>query len=148
MTVVEGVFLDTNLLVAASVEAHPSHAIATALLARLSGLEVDACISPQVFREFLAVLTRGPVAGVSFSTHDALRAIQGWLSACDLLEETEDVVGELAAVAERWSVRGKQLHDANIVATMIAHGVGRLATLNASDFHRYERLISLEPTTS
>ena len=32
---------------------------------------------------------------------------------------------------------GKQVHDANIVATMLAHGVGRLLTFNVADFQRF-----------
>jgi len=39
------VFIDTNVLVAASVEAHPSHAVATALLERLARDGANACIS-------------------------------------------------------------------------------------------------------
>ena len=38
---------------------------------------------------------------------------------------------------------GKQVHDANIVATMLAHGVGRLLTLNAADFRRFADRIEL-----
>ena len=34
-------------------------------------------------------------------------------------------------------VRGKQVHDCNIVATMLTNGVRRLATRNATDFRRY-----------
>jgi predicted nucleic acid-binding protein len=40
------------------------------------------------------------------------------------------------------------VHDANIVATMRAHGIDRLATLNAADFKRFEDEISLEPLVS
>ena len=32
---------------------------------------------------------------------------------------------------------GKQVHDANIVATMLAHGRRRLATFNVKDFIRF-----------
>jgi hypothetical protein len=38
----------------------------------------------------------------------------------------------------------KQVHDANIVATMRSKGITRLATLNAGDFERYEDDISIE----
>ncbi len=41
----------------------PSHAAATALLTRLADGGGTVCISAQVYREFLAVLTRGPVEG-------------------------------------------------------------------------------------
>jgi hypothetical protein len=36
------------------------------------------------------------------------------------------------------------VHDANIVATMRAKNVVRLATLNAPDFERYEDEVSIE----
>ena len=45
---------------------------------------------------------------------------------------------------------GKQVHDANIVATMLAHGIDMLLTLNVDDFKRFEdkiTLISLEEKT-
>ena len=38
---------------------------------------------------------------------------------------------------------GKRIHDANIVATMLAYGERRLLTLNATDFRRYEDRIDL-----
>ncbi|MGH7067254.1 MAG: hypothetical protein ACREEU_05635 [Acetobacteraceae bacterium] len=36
---------------------------------------------------------------------------------------------------------GKQVHDTNIVATMLAHGIIRLLTFNLVDFRRFDRLI-------
>ncbi len=38
---------------------------------------------------------------------------------------------------------GRQVHDANIVATMLAHGETRLLTANRSDFRRFEPRIEL-----
>ena len=40
-------------------------------------------------------------------------------------------------------VGGRQVHDANIVATMLAHGERRLLTLNARGFRRYGDRIEL-----
>lgn len=70
----EPVFIDTNVLVAASVAAHPSHGVASAYLARLEANGAPACINGQVCREFLVVLTRQPVEGRAFSTDEALVA--------------------------------------------------------------------------
>lgn len=39
--------------------------------------------------------------------------------------------------------RGKQVHDANLVATMLVHGVTRLLTFNAADFRRFGTLIEV-----
>ena len=41
------------------------------------------------------------------------------------------------------TVSGRQIHDANIVATMLAHGEHRLLTFNAADFRRYGNRIEL-----
>jgi predicted nucleic acid-binding protein len=142
------VFIDTNVLVAASVEGHPSHAVATALVERLAMEGVPACISAQVCREFLAVLTRGPVEGRTFGVDEALEVLGGWTASCDLLDDSGAVLPELLALVRRFGVRGKQVHDANIVATMRTHGVTRLATLNWSDFRRFDELIALAPLVS
>lgn len=39
----------------------------------------------------------------------------------------------------------KPIHDANIVATMLAFGVRRLLTQNVADFRRYEPQIEILP---
>jgi predicted nucleic acid-binding protein len=40
---------------------------------------------------------------------------------------------------------GRQVHDTNIVATMLEHGIYRLLTFNAADFRRFAGIIQLEP---
>jgi predicted nucleic acid-binding protein len=37
------------------------------------------------------------------------------------------------------------VHDANLVATMLAHGITRLLTFNAADFRRFGSLVELVP---
>jgi hypothetical protein len=36
-----------------------------------------------------------------------------------------------------------QVHDANVIATVLAHGVGTVITMNVADFARFERYVSL-----
>jgi predicted nucleic acid-binding protein len=45
----------------------------------------------------------------------------------------------------RIAVGGKQVHDANIVATMQAHGIRQLLTGNVADFNRFSALIRVLP---
>jgi hypothetical protein len=40
---------------------------------------------------------------------------------------------------------GKQVHDTNIVATMLTHGVNRLLTHNVADFVRFSQEITVIP---
>ena len=49
----------------------------------------------------------------------------------------------LTALCREVPLAGKQIHDANIAATMLAHGERRLLTLNAKDFRRYGERIGL-----
>ena len=54
-----------------------------------------------------------------------------------LLPEDESVADRLEQLLRAIGARGKVIHDANIVATVLAHGVGRLLTHNVKDFDRY-----------
>jgi predicted nucleic acid-binding protein len=98
------VFIDTNVLVAASVSAHPSHGVASAYLARLAADGAPACISGHVCRELLVVLTRQPVAGRVFTADEALASLETWLSACVVFEENEPVLTELFELVRRHDV--------------------------------------------
>jgi hypothetical protein len=40
-------------------------------------------------------------------------------------------------LVQQHDVRGKQVHDCNVVAVMLTYGVRRLATRNAPDFKRH-----------
>jgi predicted nucleic acid-binding protein len=63
-----------------------------------------------------------------------------WLRVFD---ETDLTAANLRDLVRRYQVRGKRIHDANIVATMMTHGLARLATYNQRDFDFRE--IVLEP---
>lgn len=115
------------------------------MLDKFTAEQTPLCISHQVCREFLVVLTRKPVEGRAFTVEEAL---DSWRAACVVLEETPGVFMELLALVRTRQVKGKQVHDANIVAVMRANGIARLATLNGSDFDRYEDDIHIEALAS
>jgi predicted nucleic acid-binding protein len=131
------VFLDTSLIIAATVVVHPSHSAAAAYVDGLIAAGGEPRLSPQVCREFLVVLTRQPVSGRSFTLDEALGALSVWTTGCVILEESDAVLQQCLRLVRAFSVTGKQIHDCNIVATMKVHGVQRLATRNAVDFKRY-----------
>lgn len=58
------------------------------------------------------------------------------------------VTETLIALCRAMDIGGKQVHDANIVATMLAHGTRRLPTFNAADFRRYGDRIEFVDTQS
>ena len=60
-----------------------------------------------------------------------------------VLEDGPGVMEMLTALCREVPIAGKQVHDANIVATMLAHGERRLFTFNTRDFRRYGDRIDL-----
>ena len=55
------------------------------------------------------------------------------------------VIEHLLDLLTTVTVGGKQVHDANIVATMQVHGITRLLTHNVAGFRRFAAEIDLVP---
>jgi predicted nucleic acid-binding protein len=141
-------FLDTSLIVAASVDFHPANQAAVSYVSKLVREDTPLCISPQVCREFVGALTRKPIGGKTFAVKEALAALSTWHKTSIFLDENSATVGEWLRLVEKHEVRGKQVHDCNIVATMLVHGVKRLGTRNPADFERYDDQITIEHVLS
>lgn len=142
------VLLDTNLLVAASVQEHPSHSGSKSYVESLIDQRISICITAQICREFMVVMTRKAIGPRLFSVKEALHVLQAWRASCVLLRENKLVFERWLGLVEEFDVKGKQVHDAHIVAAMLTHGVTRIGTWNSSDFERYGDLIQIEPVIS
>ena len=79
---------------------------------------------------------------------EALLDASRFVAAFDVLEDGQAVTDMLATLCRDVRVAGRQVHDANIVATMLAHGERRLATFNTKDFRRYGQRLQLVPLPS
>lgn len=136
--------IDTNVLVYSTISSSPWHQEARQRLTALVNDGIELCFAPQVAREYLVVLTRGDIFEKRFTPEEALGELEAILPAFALLDETEETVYYLRNLVQRYQVRGKAVHDTNIVATMLVHGVTRLMTYNADDFRRFEEIM-IEP---
>ena len=137
-------FVDTNVLVVARAANAPEHEAALAIM-DLMRREEPLRISRQVLREYLAVVTRPQTWASPLPMPDALLDVRRFASAFEVLEDSQAVTDMLATLCRDVGVAGKQVHDANIVATMLAHGERRLATFNVKDFRRYGQRVQLVP---
>lgn len=80
---------------------------------------------------------------------EALDDVARLSAAFEVLEDGPRVMGMLVGLCRNVAVAGKQVHDANIVATMLTHNERQLLTFDGSDFRRYGdriELIELETT--
>ena len=141
----EPLFVDTNILVYANRSTSAFHVQAFARLDSLHDSGTPLHISRQIIREYLATITRPHGATPAVAMHDALADVRSFVQLFDLAEDGPGVTGRLMNLLERFPTAGRQVHDANIVATMLANGVGRLLTANTADFARFSPVIDIEP---
>ncbi|HEX3714761.1 MAG TPA: type II toxin-antitoxin system VapC family toxin [Trebonia sp.] len=138
------VMLDTNVLLAASDEGRGEHGDALTVLNDWAAGRTELCTSGQVIREYLSVATR-PAArkGLGLKLPDAVGNVRAIRERTTLLAEDSTVTDRLLGLLGDVECGGKQVHDANLVATMLVHGVGTVVTMNLDDFARFGRHISL-----
>ena len=60
-----------------------------------------------------------------------------------VLKDGQLVWDQLMDLSRLYSFGGRQVHDANVVATMLAHDERRLLTFNEADFRRFTPLIEV-----
>jgi predicted nucleic acid-binding protein len=137
------IFVDTNVLVAANVATHPRHAVALQRLKDLSAGGAHFWISRQVLREYLATLTRPQTFALPQPVNVLLAQVAYFQSKMQVADETASVTANLLALLQSVPLGGKQVHDANVVATMQTFGIPRLLTDNSSDFNRFVSLIAI-----
>jgi predicted nucleic acid-binding protein len=136
--------VDTNLFVTAANPRDAACDRANQALQAAAQSQPRACISGQIIREFYTAVTRPIVVnGLGWTATEAVAAAENMIARFDFLPDTPDVATRLLWLAGKYGVSGKQIHDANIVATLLAHGEKKLLTLNTEDFARYADVIDI-----
>lgn len=136
-------FLDTNVLVRAQYEAAPTHSLARHRITEAGESGETLYISRQVVREYLATVTRPQPWSPPETMDSALRHVAEFEMTFEILEDGPRVAERLVMLCREVPLGGRQVHDANIVATMLAHGERRLLTFNAADFRRFGERIEM-----
>jgi predicted nucleic acid-binding protein len=138
------VLLDSCVLVAATDQNRKGHRDALTVLETWPAKGTRLYLSGQILREYLVVATRPEVVnGLGLSLADALDNLGVFRDRVTLLAESGKVTDRLLGLLREVTCRGKAVHDANLVATVLAHGVGTVVTSNLGDFFRFERYIRL-----
>ena len=134
-------FVDTNVFLTATDASRPRHRDAMRLFDEAYAQGVHLAVSGQIFREYLVVATRPSEAnGLGLNVGDAIANVNEFLRLTHSYDETEEVARRLRHLAVTYSLHGKVLHDANVVATMTANGISVLVTQNLGDFVRFDEI--------
>lgn len=140
-------FVDTNILIYATDPQSPWHTVAEQALEHAQRTNWLLCISQQVVREYLSAATRATLNS-AVNIDDIIQNIVLFRAAFVVLDDSPLVLDHLIDLVRTTVVAGRQIHDANIVATMQAHNLRRLLTHNTQDFARYATRIEVVPLES
>ena len=136
-------FIDTNILVYANVIETPFHEQALAAINKAHEAGRTIWISRQVIREYLVTLTR-PQVFENLPRTTVLEQAGKFVKWFQVADDTAAVSEQLAKLMEGFNIGGKQVHDANIVATMLAYDIPCLLTHNIKDFKRLGEVVRIE----
>jgi len=79
------------------------------------------------------------------SIEKALQQIDDLQLLFNVADETADVTRTLLDLVKTYPTGGKQIHDANIVATMLVYGIETLLTQNVADMKRFSGKVTILP---
>ncbi|MBW4688855.1 MAG: PIN domain-containing protein [Komarekiella atlantica HA4396-MV6] len=145
MGVANSIFIDTNILVYANVSESPFHQAAIQAIANQYDAGSELWISRQVLREFLMTLSRSQVFVNPRPVAVIIERTRFFQTQFRVADDIAQVTERLLSLMEEIPIGGKQVHDANIVATMLVYDIPQLLTHNISDFARFSGLITVLP---
>ena len=141
MTTVVKAFADTNIVLRLFHKLNDHEAVRT-LVKSMWDNNTELWISRQVIREYLVQVSNGKNDILLINDQMAVQ-IGVLQSLFQVADETPEVTAKLAELIAAHPTGGKQVHDANIVATMLAYGIDTMLTLNIADMKRFDPLIKL-----
>ena len=144
MTDAEPLFIDTNILIYANVATALLHEQALTAIKEAHQAGRPLWISRQVLREFIAARTRPQTFAQPSASEVVIERVRYLEERFQVADDTAAVTGQLFKLMGNFKVGGKQVHDANIVASMLAYDIPCLLTHNVKDFERFGEVIRIE----
>lgn len=141
--------LDTNVLIRAHLPGLDHHELARRyLLECLETADVTLFVTPLVLHELVHVITDGRRFDPPVAMSEALSIASGYMGRSNVECLAVDERSMLLALAllGRHALGRKRIVDTLLAATLLTHGVRRLATFDTRDFKRFEDLTAFEPS--
>ena len=139
-------FIDTNILLRLASIRQAEHPDVRLAVDHLLTLGQDIFCAAQNVAEFWNVSTRpADKNGFGLTIPEVQRELARIERFLTILPETLEVFEEWKRLVTAHEVRGVQVHDARLAATMRAHGVRNLLTLNGRDFRRFPDIAIFAP---
>ncbi|HEX4053312.1 MAG TPA: TA system VapC family ribonuclease toxin [Tepidisphaeraceae bacterium] len=143
----EPALLDTNVLVYSLYHDAPQHAACRVLVEKARSADAALFVAAQTMAEFYSVVTNPRRATNPRSAAEAVDTIERFLAmpGLALVHQPTDVVARWCDLLRDHAVVGSDIFDLQLVATMMASGIGRIYTFNSDDFKPFSRIQVLTP---
>lgn len=147
---VEPGVVDTNILVYAVDADAPQHAACRALLAAARDPAVRLYVTTQILCEFYSVITNPRRVAVARSPAEAVGtlAVLLGLPGIRILPMPAQTAAYLMELLRHYPVKGGDVFDLQLVATMQTGNVQRIYTFNIEDFAAFPELSVQAPTVN
>jgi predicted nucleic acid-binding protein len=132
-------FFDTNILVYLIDQEAAFHEQARQAFGRF-GRTHELWISRQVLREYAVVMSREDLLEQPSGVEEIAADLSRWQRIFRVADETSSVTQQFIELMRHHGLRGKRLHDLNIVATMLAYGIEEILTNNVGDFDTFDEI--------
>ncbi len=140
--------MDTNILLRYADTGAEQHPLIMEALETLALRQDEVVMVPQTIYEFWSVVTRpADKNGLGWATAKVSTVVDRVSKRFPLLPDMQGVFVNWLELVTRHDVKGKQVHDARLVAAMQTHDVKNLLTLNIKDFERYSELEAVHPSS-
>jgi predicted nucleic acid-binding protein len=141
--------IDTNIILIIAQSNHPMCAESLNALATLRIKKETCYLTHQNLIEFWRSATR-PLErnGLGMSLIEAESEIQRLENLFPILPDIPEIYPEWKRIVIEYGVMGVNVHDARLVAVMLANGITHILTFNISDFKRYgNKITPVHPNT-
>ncbi|NJL55707.1 type II toxin-antitoxin system VapC family toxin [bacterium] len=136
-------FVDTNVLLRAMIPRMNQHTEVEALIQKMWEDDIELWINRQVIREYLVQATHPRSFDPELTIEQVMSQIEIILTLFRVADETPEVTRQLLALLKSHPTRGKQVHDVNLVATMLVYEIDTLLTLNVDDLKRFKDKVEI-----
>jgi predicted nucleic acid-binding protein len=138
----ERVFVDTNILIYSTFEDFEpeKHVHCTDILDKLQKAGTTLFISSQILREFFAISTNQNIFKKPLTYKQAVTKMKEFIARFTIVNEKESTIDALIALIGKYAVSRQQIHDMNIVATMVDNEINHLLTYNVKDFKQISEI--------
>jgi len=128
------VIIDTNILLYLYIDNEEAKKAAIAKIKWLKGAGHELVVSEQIIREFIVALTNIQKITKKVDFNKLKEGLQFILHNFSIVWPSFTSVITLEELVIKYSMQGKKIHDANIIAVAKTNNISKILTNNAADF--------------